>query len=532
MNSEQAFDYIVIGGGSAGCVVAARLAQSGTGSVLLVEAGDPSENNPDTLSADAFVQAYANERTMMDRLSAPQADCDKRRMYVGTGMGMGGSGAVNGMVYTRGDKYDFEQWPQGWRWDDVAPSFEQLEAALRVRSRPATEFTSVCLDAAIEAGFTRKDELNDGELCGYFGYQLMNYEGDRRRNSYVSLLKDKPLPSLTIYTNTRVLRISTDGSGRATGVALKTPDGETSVAVRRELVMSAGALETPKLLMLSGIGPARHLQDTGIPVIADVPAIGSNLQDHPNVCLFYKGNPGPEIYYPQLYGFDRMNPDLPLAEGQADTCFVFFSSSASIQETMKRMLPAMMLKPAWYKKPALHRLIRKLINTAFAIPAVRRLTSQLYGVVIILGKPLSRGSVRLASTDPEEPAHIDLAYLQDPADADTLVAGILRAQEIVKQAPFTAWGNQVLSKSGKTRDKAVIRKGLKQGVNTTYHFSGTCRMGEDSDSPVDTELRLKGFSNIRVADASVMPVVPVAALNAPSMMIGWRAADFILKASN
>lgn len=528
MSFTEHFDYIVVGGGSSGCIVAARLAAANIGSILLVEAGDPSESNPDTLSADSFVQAYSNDRTMIDRLSTPQVNCDHRRRYVGTGTGMGGSGAVNGMVYTRGDRRDFDQWPEGWHWQDVCEAFEGLEATLRVRSRPATDFTDMCIDAAVQAGFQRKDTLNDGDLCGFFGYQLMNYEGDRRRNSYVSFIKGQQPANLTLRTNTRVQRIVFDNHKRAVGLELKTAEGPLLIGINRELILCAGALETPKLLMLSGVGPAQHLTAMGIDTVADCPQIGRNLQDHPNVCLFYRGKPGPEVYYPQIYGFDRMNPQLPLPAQQADTCFVFFSSSASIQETMKRMLPAMMLTPGGYKKRWIHRLLRRLIDAVFAIPGVRKFTSEIFGVVIILGKPLSRGTVTLASTDPQEPLAIDLNYLANAADTDTLTAGVLHAQTLVEQAPFVAWGNKPLSKVAKTQDRSVIGKWLKQAANTTYHFSGTCRMGTDDAAPVDTELALKQVANIRIADASVIPEVPVAALNAPSMMIGWRAADFII----
>lgn len=526
---EQTFDYIVVGGGSAGCIVASRLADAQLGSVLLLEAGDPAEANPETLCADSFVQAFANERTMIDRLSSAQSHCNNRHLYVGTGTGMGGSGSVNGMVYTRGDKRDFEQWPEGWQWADVAHAFTALETLLKVKPRPGSGFSDVCLSASLEAGFQHKDELNDGDLCDYMGYQLMNYDGDRRRNSYVALLKDRPRDNLTIITNTRVERIELDAHCNAVALIYRTAAGTVKSSLRRELVLCAGALETPKLLMLSGIGPRHNLEQVGVETVVDVPSVGKNLADHPNAVVFYRGKQAPKSFYPQLYGFRRMNPSLPLADAQADTCFVFFSSSISLQETMKRMLPAILLKPArYYASRRWHRFFRKLINIAFTLPPVRKFTAEIYGIVVILGKPLSRGEITLSSADPEAVPNIDLNYLEHPSDTDTLVEGVLQAKRIAAQDSFRRWGNKPVSKPARTEDRKAIAKWLKTAVNSTYHFAGSCKMGEQPDAPVDTRLQLKVSGNIRIADASVIPEVPVAALNAPSMMIGWRAADFII----
>lgn len=528
MEPTEQYDYIVVGGGSAGCIVAARLAEADIGSVLLLEAGDPAEHHPETLSADGFVQAFANDTVMLDRLSAQQPRCNNRHLYVGTGTGMGGSGAVNGMVYTRGDKRDFDQWPQGWHWQEVAPVFERIEEILRVKPRSGSAFTIACVDAAVQAGLIRKDLLNDGELCGHIGYQLMNYDGNTRRNSYVSFLQGKQLSNLKIITNTRVLRILFDAQQKAVGLEIKSPTGIGKVGIVQELIMCAGALETPKLLMLSGVGPKNQAQHFNIPVVADVPSIGRNLQDHPNVCVFYRGKRVPDSFYPQVYGFDRMNPRLPLKERQADTCFVFYSAAASIQQSMQRMLPAILLKPRQYEKRRLRNAIKQLVNALFLVPFTKLFVSKVYGIVVILGKPLSRGEVTLASRDPAEPARVNPGYFLHSADMDTMVEGVLRAQKIAAQDAFVRWGNMPLSKAARSQDRTVIKNWIKDAVMTTFHFAGTCRMGTQAADPVDTRLRVKALANVRVADASVMPEIPVSALNAPSMMIGWRAADFII----
>lgn len=532
MQPTEQYDYIVVGGGSAGCIAAARLAEANIGTVLLLEAGDPAEHNPETLSADGFVQAFANDNVMLDRLSAAQPRCANRHMYVGTGTGMGGSGAVNGMVYTRGDKKDFDQWPKGWRWKEVAPVFDRIEEILRVKPRTGSEFTITCVDASVQAGLVRKDLLNDGDLCGHIGYQLMNYDGNKRRNSYVSFLQDKQLPNLSIITNTRVQRILFDEKQTAVAVEFKSPGGIRKVGIQREIILCAGALETPKLLMLSGVGPKNQARQFNIPVVADVPSIGRNLQDHPNVCVFYRGKRVPDSFYPQVYGFDRMNPALPLAEKQADTCFVFYSAAASIQQSMQRMLPAILLKPNAYAKRGLRNAVKQLVNALFLVPFAKRFVSRVYGIVVILGKPLSRGELTLASRDPSEPARVNPGYFLNSADMDTMVEGVLRAQKIAAQGAFVRWGNTALSAAARTQDRAAIKQWIKGAVMTTFHFAGTCRMGTQPADPVDTRLRVKALANVRVADASVIPEIPVSALNAPSMMIGWRAADFIIAERN
>lgn len=532
MQPTEQYDYIVVGGGSAGCIAAARLAEANIGSVLLLEAGDPAEHNPETLSADGFVQAFANDNVMLDRLSAAQPRCANRHMYVGTGTGMGGSGAVNGMVYTRGDKKDFDQWPKGWRWKEVAPVFERIEEILRVKPRAGSEFTITCVDASVQAGLLRKDLLNDGDLCGHIGYQLMNYDGNKRRNSYVSFLQDKQLPNLSIITNTSVQRILFDEKQTAVAVEFKSPGGIRKVGIQREIILCAGALETPKLLMLSGVGPKNQARQFNIPVVADVPSIGRNLQDHPNVCVFYRGKRVPDSFYPQVYGFDRMNPALPLPEKQADTCFVFYSAAASIQQSMQRMLPAILLKPNAYAKRGLRNAVKQLVNALFLVPFAKRFVSRVYGIVVILGKPLSRGELTLASRDPSEPARVNPGYFLNSADMDTMVEGVLRAQKIAAQGAFVRWGNAALSAAARSQDRAAIKQWIKGAVMTTFHFAGTCRMGTQPADPVDTRLRVKALANVRVADASVIPEIPVSALNAPSMMIGWRAADFIIAERN
>lgn len=527
-NSQNTYDYIVVGGGSAGCVVAGRLAESNAGSVLLLEGYDQADAHPETLTSDGFRNAFANDALILDRMSEPQRSCGNRTIFAGSGKGMGGSGSVNGMVYTRGDKLDYAQWPDGWHWDDVAPAFQKLEQSLRVRPRQATTFTEIALRVSEAAGFRRKHGLNDGQLNGFMGYNDMNMEAGKRRNSYVAFVAEQTSTNLTVQTNAKVYKVIFNDARQAIGVDVVVHGRLQRFMATKEIILCAGALETPKLLMLSGVGPRQHLESMGIQVLQDIPSIGSNLQDHPNVALMFKGKRQIDFGYPQIYGFFRGNPQLNLPAEQADTCIAWFAAHRTLQQTMMRTGPAMMLRGKNFFSPRLRKAIRIFFSTLFLLPPVNTFISKIYGLVVILGKPVSRGSIRLASCDVNDPALIDLAYYQDDADIETMINGVKVAQRIANDAGLVAWGNKALIPDSMSDDRDKIKAMIHKLSMTTFHYCGTCTMGDDIGSPVDSKLRLKGFGKIRIADASVIPVVPVSALNAPSMMIGYRLADFIL----
>jgi choline dehydrogenase len=527
MMSGKPYDFVVVGAGSAGCILAARLAQAKIGTVLLLEAGQPATHHPEVLSADGFKHAFANDALMHHRMTVAQAGVGQRRLYVGTGRVMGGSGSVNGMVYTRGDHRDYDHWPKGWHWEDVQPAFAAIEAVIGVRPRHATVFAQSFIKAACEAGFRRKDGLNDGELGGFVGCNDMNYAGDERRSSYRAWLHENAEVNLDILTRATAERLVFNEDRQAIAVEYRSQGQLRTVEVRREVILCAGALETPRLLMLSGVGPPEQLQAVGIPLVQASAGIGQHLQDHPNVCLFYQARQKVDFNYPQVYGFDaaRRTPyenTMP----QPDSCYVCYAAPASLKQSMLRMLPVLALPGLLYRIAPLRHLLRGLVHLAFALPPVRHFVGRLFGIVVILGKPVSRGQVRLASSSPAVAADINPAYYSDPRDRDTMLTAVGKAR-LIAQQPALA-GARPLSEGAKTFCKQRLWNWVTAATMTTFHFAGSCRMGDDDASPVDTRLRVKGLRNVRVADASVMPEIPVSALNAPSMMIGYRAADFIL----
>ncbi|MFW5876217.1 MAG: GMC family oxidoreductase [Myxococcota bacterium] len=518
------FDYIVVGAGSAGCIVAAELARDGWASVLLLEHGDRAEDHPETLRADGYKDAFINDRVIWERFSEPQPGCRGGRLFMGSGRGVGGSGAVNGMVYTRGAREDFAAWPEGWNWDDVSPHFEEVERRLRVRPRPETEFTRTFVAAAEQAGFRHEPDLNGGDLSGVIGHEPMNYEGETRRNSYVGFLRPAlDAGHVELRTGVLVERVLFEGH-RATGVQVLRNGEREEVTAEHEVILCAGALETPKLLMLSGVGPADELRSHGVRVVHDAPEVGRNLHDHPNVTLFFLGDGDVDAHYPQLYGFHRANPEAPLPPGQSDTCYVAYPARSSFREAAMRMVPTML--PAWLYGRATKWLLRKLIALLFAFGFVRRFVQRVYGIVVILGKPQSRGRLRLASGDARHQARLDPAYFDDPRDLDTIQRAVALARRIAGAQPLADFGNRALMPRAALTGGA-LRRWIQKNAMTTYHYAGTCRMGTDPGSVVDPQLRVRGMEGLRIADASAIPETPVSALNAPSMLIGHRAAHLI-----
>lgn len=523
----QSFDYVVVGGGSSGCIAAAGLADNPDNAVLLLEAGPAAEEHPETLSANGYKHAFINDELFWDRFSTPQTHSAKNRYFLGTGSVLGGSGSVNGMVYTRGAVQDYDEWPEGWRWNDVVPHFEELEAKLRPNQRPPTQWTQACISAAVTNGFRFSDDFHDGDLSNVIGYEWMNYEGDRRRNSYVAFIQDAPhRPNLQVRTKAKLHRIVFDESKRAVAVEFEHAGSLQRAEVRQEVVMCAGALETPKLLMLSGLGADQALRFAGVPQIAELPGIGQNLHDHPNVPTFFIGRGKVDCMYPQLYSFFRTNEDTTLPQGQSDTCYVFWPAPSAMKQAVQRMLPGMVLPPSLYGGP-MKQAVRTAVGAAWANPLVPKMVDHVYGIVVILGKPYSRGSVRLASSDPTAPASYDPAYFSDPRDMDTMVKGVRRARAISKQGGLGAWNSQELMPGFWNRSDEALAKWVAKNAITTYHFAGTCRMGDDEEAVTDTRLRLRGVKGVRIADASAVPVTPVSAMNAPSMLVGLRAAKFI-----
>ena len=521
------YDYIVVGGGSAGCIVAAELTKDPRVRLLLLESGPAAEEHPETLVAAGYKEAFINDAVMGERFSVPQMHSAKQRIFAGTGTVMGGSGSVNGMVYTRGAREDYAEWPEGWHWDDNQDDFRAIEETLRPHRRPATAWTEACIASAAEHGFTRKEDLNDGNMSNVIGYEWMSYEGESRRSSYVAFIKDAGArPNLTILTGARAHRVVFTPEKRARAVEFELGGALQRAEANKEVILCAGALETPKLLMLSGVGPSEHLRTFDIPMVANRPAVGEGLHDHPNVPVFFKAEKDIDCFYPQLYSFFRTNPETDLPASQSDTCYVYWPAPSAMRQMMQRMLPPMVVPRSLYG-PRSRQIVRSMVGAAFKIGGIQRFTDHMFGIILILGKPKSRGRLRLLSTDVSQQASIDPAYYSHPEDMETMVRGVRIARAIGASSGLSEWGAKELMPGKRVKSDEAISNYVRKNTITTYHFAGSCSMGVTEAHAVDPQLRLRGVTGLRIADASTIPWTPVSALNAPSMLIGYRAAKLI-----
>ena len=523
----EAYDYIIVGGGSSGCVLAAELSKDPNSRVLMIEGGPRAEAHPETLRADGYKDAFVNDSVMCERFSVPQEHAGKQRFFSGTGTVLGGSGSVNGMVYTRGAREDYAEWPTGWHWDDIQEDFGAIEATLRPHRREPTEWTEACIASAEELGFSRKEDLNDGGMSNVIGYEWMSYEGQDRRSSYVAFIKDAGERSnLTVLSEARAHRVLFENGKRARWVEFEHDGHLQRARAEGEIILCAGALETPKLLMLSGVGPGEHLREFGLAVHADRPSVGAGLHDHPNVPVFFKTQRDIDCQYPQLYSFFRTNDSTDLPQAQSDTCYVYWPAPSSLEQMMKRMLPPKLVPHSLYG-PRSRELVRTLVGGAFRFEVAQQFARRLFGIILILGKPKSRGNLRLKSPSVRAQALIDPAYYSHDEDMQTMIKGVRIARKIGQAEGLADWGATEMMPGRRTKTDEAIAKYVRSNSITTYHFAGTCSMGETDEHVVDPELRVRGVEGLRVADASAIPSTPVSALNAPSMLIGYRAAKAI-----
>ena len=493
----EEYDVVVVGSGSGGSVVARRLVDAGA-SVLLLEAGGPDEN-PAIHDPSRLFELWESPEDWNYR-TVPQAACAGRELSWPRGRVLGGSSALNGMIYVRGDRSDYDTWAYlgnaGWSWDDVLPLFKRSEDfdrgadAYHGAGGPThvlTKYephpvTAAIVAAAQEAGVPFNDDYNGESIDGVAFCQLTIKDGVRH-GAYTAFVRPVlAAPNLTVRTGARVTRLLLDG-GRCTGVEL-VADGTTErVHAAHEVVVCAGAIESPKLLMLSGIGDAGELARHGIAAAVDLPGVGRNLHDHALSPVIYSASrpvPGPQPGLQQLHAhlFARSRPGLVGPD----------------------------LQPLFFHLP--------LYLEGMDGPAD--------GYTLMAGviRPASRGRITLASADPTTAPLIDPACMSCEADLDAMVAAIELCREIGVQPALADWRGAELYPGD-----ADLRDHVRRTAITYHHQVGTCKMGVDELAVVDPELRVRGVEGLRIADASVRPSVPAGITPAPPRMIGERAAE-------
>jgi choline dehydrogenase-like flavoprotein len=535
------YDYLIVGAGSAGCVLASRLSEDPTVRVGLIEAGPPDTSV--LIHCPAGLALLAQTRSANWGFeTVPQPGLNGRRGYQPRGKVLGGSSSVNAMIYARGHRADYDGWAAegnpGWSFDEVLPYFKRAEhnergadafhgtggplnvADLRSPGRWRERF----VQAGVEAGYPHNPDFNNAEQEGFGPYQVTHRNGERFSAAKAYLTPHLGRPNLEVLTGAQVLRVRFEGR-RAVGVDVRIGGAERALSARREVLLSAGALQSPQLLMLSGVGPGAHLQALGIPVLHDLPGVGRHLHDHIDVVQVVEGvqsHDQRELFGLSLAGAVRALRGVfewqQHRTGMLTTNFG--EGGAFIRSTPDEPIPDLQL----------HFVVGKLVDHGR-----KTVFGHGYSCHVCVLRPRSRGSVQLASADPLAAPLIDPAFLREDDDTHRLVRGFKLMRQILAQAALAQHGGREVAASAAAQTDAQTEAYIRQHADTIYHPVGTCRMGPAESaasgrSVVDAELRVHGLRGLRVVDASVMPQIVGGNTNAPTIMIAEKAADLIRQA--
>jgi choline dehydrogenase len=525
MRAVSQFDYVIVGAGSAGCVLAARLSEDPTVQVLLLEAGGGNRHPNVTIPA-AFGKQF-HTKLDWDYWTEPEPGCADRRLYSPRGRMLGGSSSMNAMLYVRGRPLDYDMWESqgaaGWGWSDVEPYFKKAEdysggadevhgegGPLRTtKVRSPHDLTNQFYAAAEAAGIPYNPDYNTPEQEGVSPAQVTQHGGRRWSTADAYLKPNAKRPNLTVRTKVQVTGLEMDGE-RVTGVRLAAGrDGSEVVRCAREVILAAGAYGSPQLLMLSGIGPAGHLESVGIPPVHELPGVGQNLHDHPFCVCIWDAHDGPSLVdaeKPRALLEWILRRSGPLTSSVAEA-FAFVRTRSGLPAADIQFHMA----PAYYVDHG---------ATTYEGHAVT------IGPVLVT--PKSRGHLELRSADWADKPRIFTNALTEPEDVESMVDGMELAREIARSGPYgQSLGKELFPGDGVT-DRQALEDDLRSRVELIYHPVGTCRMGDDDDAVVDADLRVRGLEGLRVVDASIMPVVPGGNTNAPTIMVAEKAADHIL----
>jgi choline dehydrogenase len=509
------YDYVIVGAGSAGCVLAARLSEDPDTSVLLLEAGPPDVK--ENIHVPLGYLQLARTDVDWDYCSAPEPNCNGRRISLPRGKVFGGSSSVNAMVYIRGNRADYDAWSvDGWAWDDLFPYFLKAEDNERGASewhnvggplsvsdqRSGNAITPAFVEAGVEAGLERNEDFNGPAQDGVGMYQVTQRGGMRASAAVAYLHPAMERPNLTVLPYMHVNRVLFEGK-RAVGVEASQLGQAQELRAEREVILCGGAYNSPQLLMLSGVGPAEHLTLREIDVLLDQPAVGENLGDHPSAYNVWT-TPEPESLLKAL--------EPAALEEFATTQTGPFASNLAEAGAFARIGDGAEAPDFQFHVAPVH-----IVEEGMGDP-------QAHGVWVSpnLLTPESRGSVRLASNDPTAKPIIRNAFYEAEADMERMIAALRLAEEICAQPAFKPYAaERFTAPAGESDDE--MRAHIAATTYEIYHPVGTCALG----SVVDPELRVEGLEALRVVDASVMPVVPRGNTNAPVIAIAERAADLI-----
>ena len=527
---KSSFDYIIVGAGSAGCVLAHRLSQDPSVEVLLIEAGGQ-DWNP-FIHMPAGLSKLINFKSLnWNYHTEPQSELHGRRLYWPRGRVLGGSSAINAMCFSRGHPSDYDDWAglgnAGWGWSDVLPYFKRSQHQARGEDafhgvggplsvedlRFVNPLSDVFIEAAAQAGFPKNTDFNGATQEGFGRYQVTQRNGRRCSTAVGYLAPAKQRPNLTILTRALTQRVFFEGD-RAAGVIFKKRGRVSSVRARSEVIIAAGAINSPQLLMLSGVGPAAMLEPHGISVVADRGEVGQNLQDHLDICTLTRCS--------QPVTYDRLNEVKVglnyFLRGQGEGTSNIAEAGGFVvsgRHSDDRPDIQMHFVPAWLDDHGRNRLPGHGY-TLHACPL----------------RPQSRGHLAIQSADPAQPIAIHANYLSAPDDLESMLDCLEISRDILSQPAFKPFQAGELMPGDALRSRDALIDYIRRKAETIYHPVGTCRMGSDEASVVDPELRVRGVRGLRVVDASIMPTLTGGNTNAPTVMIAEKAADFILQAAD
>ena len=529
------YDYIIVGAGSAGCVLASRLSEDEGARVLLLEAGGR-DTSPLIHVPIGIGRIYQKNLFDWGYVSEPEPHAQNRRIPVMRGKVLGGCSSINVMTFTRGNPGDYDRWAQkgalGWSSSDVLPYFKRIESwqggadAWRGDAGPVgvvwgqtqDPLTEAWLAAAEEAGLPRTEDYNGSEQEGFGRGQYSIRDGRRSSAASAYLKPARRRPNLTVATRAHATRVVLEGT-RATGVDYL--EGGTPVSARagREVILCGGSFNSPHLLMLSGIGPAAHLAEHGIRAIVDLP-VGSNLQDHPVVTMLWRRNgAGP---FRDLMRVDRMAA--AMVRG-----YLTGTGPATI---VPGGLHAFVKTRLGLAVPDVEFMFRHTPDGAHLwAPPFKPAYEDGFALRAVVLHPESRGAVRLASADPLERPRFTLNMLAVRSDLATLVEAVRIARAVAGQPALAPYRGDELAPGPAASDDAAIEAWIRRTAMTALHPASTCAMGTRPDSVLDPELRVRGIEGLRVVDASAFPDLPTAHLNAVVMMMAEKAAELIRDAS-